>query len=498
MSGSAHRRFAAIVDSDGVHLAEISRSKDGFRVIGEWSDERASATPAEAAERLTKLMSAQAFKRANVSIALQHFGSFHHIMALPAANDSVVRPIIAREVQRLFGVSDAVVAFTPGAPAERRSPERADIHTAPRQYLIGGAPRGTVDAIVQAFQGTAINVDCLTVVPEALRRMYAATSPSPDPTAVLVCLAGGPQLAFFLNGRLELTMDPPIALEGEQLSSPAMVIAQFERGAVYFRQQFRGAEATQLLLSAPAALQESLGPALHERFGIRVRALMPQIASPEAIIAIGAVLEAASDHPVDLYPHAPTAADRLRVAVRGPNAIVAGLGAAAAAALLWTLVSAGQLVVTSRHVSALEREVRRESAEVDPLRNEARARAGAAQTRAILRSVGDEGHRLSAQLAALAQAAPASLAFDSLRVERKQAGWTGVVAGRVTASSSTDGVRAVNTFYHSLQTQPGISSPVLDQFDYPASKEKDSTVADGAVVIQFRVSFGMTPSGAGV
>src|ERR1043165_3937534 len=108
-----------------------------------------------------------------------------------------------------------------------------------------------------------------------------------------------------------------------------MIIDQVERGAVYFRQQFRGASATRILLAARAEEYEQLAADLESRLGARVKPLVGGHASPEAVIAMGAVLESQSAAPLDLYPHPPTVGERVTAALKGPNAVMAAATAAA-------------------------------------------------------------------------------------------------------------------------------------------------------------------------
>ncbi|HEY2736020.1 MAG TPA: hypothetical protein VGI70_18610, partial [Polyangiales bacterium] len=72
------------------------------------------------------LLTARNARDAKLSVVIEQFGVFHHVMMLPGASDDVVRPIILREVERVFGVDNPIIAFTRGAIQERRGGKRAD------------------------------------------------------------------------------------------------------------------------------------------------------------------------------------------------------------------------------------------------------------------------------------------------------------------------------------------------------------------------------------
>src|SRR5207249_8897243 len=119
---------------------------------------------------------------------LQHFGSFFHTIVLPPAPEEVVRPIILREVQRSFNITDAAVAYSTAGPVERRDASRGDGGQVPQQVLIAGAPNSVVAALKASFASARIRVEGLTVMPTVFRRLYDALDGSTEATAMLVCL----------------------------------------------------------------------------------------------------------------------------------------------------------------------------------------------------------------------------------------------------------------------------------------------------------------------
>ena len=490
MSEPARRSYAALVDPDGISLIEYRREKAGFRIVEQERDSRHHDTAAEACDRLVELLSAKRFTRASLVVAMQHLGSFHHMMTLPGAADDVLRPILQREIQRVFGISDPAFAFTAGPPVERRAADRADPATAPRMLFIGGMPQGTLETLVEKLALPNLDVRCVTVVPEAIRRASREAVGDGETTAVLVCLASGAHVGFFVSGRLELSLEPPSALAGALALDPDTILEQVERGNVYLRQQFRGAEARRLLLAAPASMQESLASQLEERFGFRVQPLMPRIASPEATVAMGAVLEAESEHPLDIYPHPATLLERARTALRGTQGMATAAATAALVAGLWAALQITSVHNAERDVQSLRNQINTSLPALAPIRRVVERRAAYSERLDIAERVRGERAMLAGQLASLASITPAAIHFDSLTVTRTQNGWTVSVAGEAASSSAAESVHALNQFYEALRGGAGVTAPSLDRFDYPARTVADSSAHhDGDVKIQFRVSY---------
>ncbi|HEY4217836.1 MAG TPA: hypothetical protein VGM67_11910 [Gemmatimonadaceae bacterium] len=487
---SAKRTFGALVSHDGVCLVEYAVERTGIRVVGEWSESGHSASIGDALERLRGLLSANDVRGGSIALAIDQFGVFHHVMMLPGANDDVLRPVVRREVQRVFGVTDPAFVFTRGGMQERRAPGRADARTAPRQLFVAGASRETVDALASAFPEKRVYVDIATVVPKAIHSLYQASGGGVEPTAVLVCLDGGPHLSFFLDGRLELAIDPPIALEGDR-PSPSVIVDQVERGAVYFRQQFRGAEATRLLLATRENEYAELAAAIEQRIGVRVSPLFEGTSSPEAVVAMGAVLEARNEDAdaLDLYPHPPTIADRAAVLMRGPNLAVSAAVAAAVIAGFWAFSQFTALSTVRRETTALRAAARSSAQAVEPMRQIAERRADFTRQAAFVEQSDAERATLTAALEAIAEEAPVGVHFDSLRVSRSAAGWSGAIDGQTSGATTAQSVRSLETFFNAVRAKPGVSSASLDQFNYPSSGPDTTHAGNQSVGLVFRITF---------
>ena len=313
------RRFGALIAHDAVCLVEYVAERTGVRVVNQSIDRQRTTSIDEAVARLATLLSARGARRPRLSIAIENFGVFHHVMALPHVPDRELRSIVTRESERLFGVSDPIVAFT------------RDI-----RVFVAGAPRETIDALRSQLGTQDIDVEVVTVVPSAIHSLYRATAAPPEPTAVLACLQGGPHLAFFAAGRLQLAVETLLAPAGERASIEA-ILDQVELRTMYFRQHFR-ASPVRMLLSAHTGKFDALAQSLEKRLTVPVSPLFASSLSPDGVVAVGAALEARQEKPLDLYhpPRATTVVDPIRTAMRGPNLVVAGLAAAALVAGVWS------------------------------------------------------------------------------------------------------------------------------------------------------------------
>ena len=483
------RTFGALVAHDGVCLVEYVAEKTGLRVVGQWESHERSASIDQAVQRLATLVATRGVRRPRLAIAVEQFGVVHHTMTLPSANDAVLRPIVEREMQRLFGLADATIAFTRGVATEQRDAPRNMSASPPTQVFIAATPRDTIDAIYARLIAAGIDVEIATVVPKTMHSLSEAMSVSNETTAVLVCLEGGPHLAFFVDGRLELAIDPPIALEGER-PPISVILDQVERGAVYFRQQFRGAAATRMLLAAPADEFASLAAALEERLRLRVSPLFSSDVSPAGVVAMGAVLEARRPSPLDFYPHPPTLSERVRESLRGPNGVVAAVGAAAVIAGIWAGTQFVALSSTSAENERLRSSLRGSIATVEPMRKVAEHRADFAHLASFVGATAAERRGLTTTLREIADAAPTGVRFDTLRVARAQNGWTAEIAGEAVGVTTALAAGGLDVFYQSIRRRSGITTATLDEFEYPAPSRADSTTkAAGPVVINFKLSF---------
>jgi hypothetical protein len=481
---SGRRNFAALIDQDSVVLVEFEQEKSGFRLVDTRTRSERFATAEAAAVAVAELLAQMRAKNASLAIVLQHFGSFFHTLVLPPAAPEHLHAIIQREVQRSFNIADPIFAFTTGVSVERRDAARAGGQL-PQQVFVAGAPRLVIESIQERLDESRIRVEGLTVVPEVFRRLYDTLDGSSEATAVLLCLHNGPHVAFFVNGQLELAMEPPLTLEGEAPLDTAVIIDQLERGAIFLRQQARGTVATRLLLAAPADMRDALASTIEARTGMHVASLGSAIGTPESIVAMGAVLAARGDNRLDLYPRPPAFEERLKSAVTGPRLFTTTLATAAAVCAFW---AAMQVLAVSRERSAVESlqaQVHRALPAVETARASAQGRERIASIRTALLAASREKSAVASLMARIAAAAQPGTRLDSLRMERVPDGLQAKLFLHATAVSGPAAMSAATGFYRYFQSQKE-----LKDLDFQSTYAIPATVAvPSAEELLFTVSF---------
>jgi hypothetical protein len=162
-------------------------------------------------------------------------------------------------------------------------------------------------------------------------------------------------------------------------------------------------------------------------------------------------------------------------------------------ATAWSASQFTTLSALRGEAADLRNKVRAEVPAVEPIRRVAERRADRASVIGYLREASTERSSLTRALAASATAVPDGIRFDALHVGRSNAGWNVAIEGQVTGATSSQVVHSLDRFYQSIRSRPGITSPNLDRFEFPASNAEDSThIARGDVgplMLQFRVSY---------
>jgi hypothetical protein len=491
------RTFAALLDQDSVVVLEFQQEKAGFRLIDTRSRRQRFTSPEAAADGVVALLEELRAKNGSVAIVLQHFGSFFHTLVLPPAAPEHTRQIIEREVQRSFNIADPAIAFAAGPNVERRDASRAGGQT-PRQVFIAGAPRSVVDAIQARMAKTRLRVEGLTVVPEVFRRLYDTLDGSTEATAVLLCLQNGPHVAFFVNGRLELAIEPPLALDGEAPLDTTVIIDQLERGAIFLRQQARGTVATRLLLSAPAEDYESLSSTIEARTGMHVVELGRAVGTPEAVVAMGAVLAARGEDRLDLFPRPPAFEERLKTAMSGPGLVTSTMMAAAAVVAFWAGMQLLGLRRTQSEVERLQAQVERTLPAVANARESARGRERISGIRSTLRAASLERTTLAGLMGRISAAPQSGTQLDSIQVTRVREGLETRLYGHASAPTGPAAMGAATSFYRHFKADGSLKNFEFDS-SYGTRQAAGTPAATSAAPgedLHFTISF-LAPAGEG-
>jgi hypothetical protein len=491
---AAPRNFAALIDQDSVAVLEYQQEKAGFRLVDTRSRSRRFTTPESAADAVVELLAEMSAKNATLAVVLQHFGTFFHTLVMPPASDDVLRPAILREVQRSFNIADPAIAFTTGEPIERRDAARAGGQV-PRQVFIAGAPKSVIEAIQARFARERIDVEGMTVIPEVFRRLYDALDGSTEATAVLVCLHNGPHVAFFVNGRLELAIEPPLALEGEAPLDSAVIIDQLERGAIFLRQQARGTVATRLLLSAPAADYDNLASTIEARTGMRVAALGHGVGSPESVVAMGAVLAARDTDRLDLYPRAPAFEQRLKNAMTGTGLLTTTLGVAAAVAAFWCAMQVLTVRRLRADVERLQAQVEQASPALAKARESIQGRERIAAIRSALAGANVERDAVAQLMSMVADASQPGTRLDSIAMVRADEGLRTTLFGQSSGSSGPAAMSAATSYYRNFRNGRRLANLEFSSAYAPRTPGEKGIVPPGED-LRFRVSFVAPVGGA--
>jgi hypothetical protein len=409
--GLRTRRFAALVSPAQICLLEYSLERAGVSIVGQWSELGPFAEIGDAADRLAIMISAQGASRATVEIAVDHFGAFHHVMSLPPASHDVLRPIVEREVQRTFGLSRVAVDFAvaPDSDEDARLPQART-----RRVNAIGAPSEVVTHLRDRLGAGKVRVERITVIGQAVSDAYRSIAGTTSrTTAVVVCTAAGPYVCFFLDGELMLTVDVPPQSDDAH-DDDLTVVHQVEQGAVYFRQQFRGARAERLLLACDSQRLPALSEALQAAVGVPVEPLGAEIGDGAAVVAFGAAVGAREVDSMELLGQL-TGAERKRARNSSDGmALVAGIWSVALMSALWAGTSVYGLKRQRTAIADLKAQYAAVEPTIGPKLAAAKQRESHDVGGQIVADIRAERVLLARTLTGIERARPAGVQFDSL------------------------------------------------------------------------------------
>jgi hypothetical protein len=284
-------------------------------------------------------------------------------------------------------------------------------------------------------------------------------------------------MGFFLGGAVRLVVEPPIG-EEEQLDANG-IAEEVELGAMFVRQQFRGAQVARVVIGAPAGTFMDAESALAERVGVPASRLNVQHLSPGALAALGGVLDSrAGATALSLLGRTsrPSSVGTLTPLSFAALALAVGIGAFA--------------VIEAFRARDAFAELQKARQQID---SEAFGLAGiretAGQRRLIRDAIGamqlSQRDRLELQsgLSTLGGIIVPPVRLDSLQLDRGSNGWVSSIAGRVTGESNARSVELLNEFYRDLPRRLGVEELSLDQLSYA-----DGTEAEPGSV-RFQISF---------
>lgn len=481
------RKFSAFVESAGIVLIEYRMERDRIDILNRTDFEGDFRNALDAAEALGRMLRDQLAECSKISITVRGLGSAHHILVLPQAKQEFLRPVVTREMQRLYpDLEDPIVDFVAGEPLDRRMRARPDGGTPPQELLAAAIPRTAMNDFVLTLARDEVVIEHMTVLPRVMQRMYS-DSPSPDaPTVVVMLLRGGPVFGFFFDRELRLVVEPPG--EGDMGHvSPDFLLEQMERGNLYLRQQFRGAQASRLLLAADPDDYGPLSRAVEERMGLVVERFGGQIGPSGTIAAMGAVLDSQDGKGLNLFPQGET---KKKVTERTTRRIaIASCAMLAAIAWWWAGNGVAAVLNWRTRISTLTVALERRAAPLQPLRDIALKRQQAAGQLAAIQQVAAERDKIQQILQGLSLAPQAGVALEAFHAQRDEPGWNASVSGNAESYMASEAVSSVHRFYRELPQLVGGTSIKLDNLTWG-----DSTGKTGITRIAFNLSYTTPPA----
>lgn len=461
----------------GVFGVECQHHSDGLEVLRSFDVHGRIESAGDAARQLGQTLAQNGIKRADVILAVRGFHAGHHVLSFPPAADGVLDAIVEREVRRLEPeMPDPVVSWT-RLPVEE-GPDGQQSGQA--DLLVAALPRHVATEFAAAIQAAGHSLTHLTVLSVAMHRLAEEFIPDDDTAALVAQLPDGPFIGYSVGGAIRLAVEPPVPDE-EALPDAAAVADEAELGAVFVRQQFRGAQVARVAVVASDEGSPELETALSERLSVEITRVPLAGLSPGAVAAFGAVLDARSPHPVAL---AGRTVER-RSGGSAPTLQLAAIATLAAAAVVgvWAVSEA----VSARSASEALREARRriefESSNFAPARETAGRRKLFRDALAALRVTQEDRAALQRGLNAIADAVPGSVSLDSIVLASGSSGWQATMGGSVAGPSSGLAVQSLSGFYRDLARLAPVESLSLKQLSYA-----DTT---GQSLVRFEIMFGV-------
>lgn len=484
------RRFCAFVHPYGACLVEYTRAPDGLHVVEEQLVSRRFASPADAVESLARSMRLDTGEKAHLAVAIRGFGSEYLILSLPPADDEVLRPIVGRELARVYpDLEHPVYEFARGGDIDRRLRERPAQAGQPRQELLVGAMSGeAARALCDALRTDGISLDHMTVLPQALQQLYTEIDSATGPTGVVVMLSGGPLIGFFQDAQLRFVIEPPRNADATTEETRESVLEQLERGKLYLRQTFRGAEMERVLVSLDASRDAELIPSLAASLGVDVREFGSDVSGPDSLIALGAVRDAEGISHINLSPLGVSRVVRARRAKE--RTLMIGADVLIALAMIWAASTVWTVQRLSGRVATSVAQVQRGAPFLSSMRGVAESRRDYLREAATLDSVAADRAGVARVLTAIAGTTRTDVQLEELTLTRNGASWGADVVAVSTGPSTASALIGVDRFYRSLPATLTLANRQLVDVAYV------SPPSAGHTALRFHVTFSFNPTTA--
>ena len=441
--------FSALVCPAGVHVVAYTRTRAGLQIQRYNREVRSGLTAEEAADVLARILESEGARGRRVSVAVTGFGTCHQILTLPPASREFLQPIVARELRRFYPDLFATEPLEPIIDFVELDSSEAPSPGPQKELLVAAVPQGFLRSVWESLAARGIRLEHWTIVPRSTQRLYDAFAGPETTAAALVMVPEWPLLGFFHQRELRLFSEPrsgPAAAAPE--SENDAVVEHLERGAIFLRQQFRGATVSQVYLAAEAGTHASgAAELIRERLGVSLEHLGPDGEAPGALAALGAALDAAATDGLNLLPadlRPPSRTDQWTHGLAVASAALVLL-----AALWWGWSGMRAESKANAEIEELREHLAARVSEIASVRPIIQERQAHAQRAAILDLLSHDRRRLPEILWPL-QAAAGTVEIRRLEVTRQESGWQVVLGVRAVGMSSAEVTSALTALSHQL------------------------------------------------
>ena len=471
------RVVGAFVCLRGVFVVECRPRRSGLEVLRSFDAHARIESAQEGVALLARTLQQAGIRKADVALAARGFGITPHVLTFPPAPENVLDTIIDREMRRLEpALTDPVIGWT-RLPRDTDAGDGAETVDVLAATIARDVAQEFADAVARAGH----ELTHLTALQVSMHRLADEFVSGSETRALMALLPDGPYIGFSVGGAVRLVIDPPVP-PGDPLPDAAAFAEEADLGAVFVRQQFRGATIANASVIASNESWPDVESALGARLGVPVARLAVADLGPGGTAAFGALIDQRSEHPVALAGRAVTRRAQARPALQ-----LAAAGVVALAMLLavWTLGQALVARQTSNALDAARRRINQESFAIEPVAETAARRRLVRDALAALRVVEQDRSALQQGIASIAAAVPAGIHVDSITLVRSDSGWRAAIGGSVAAATSGAAVRALSDFYRELPRRTPVESLSLKSISYP-----DTTIGS---LVRFEIVFGMPP-----
>jgi hypothetical protein len=411
-----------------------------------------------------------------LALAVRGFGVVHHVLALPRATDAVLGPVIQREVRRLEPqLTEPVVAWM------RLLPEDGSVEQSLQTDVLTAAlPADVVNQFTTAAAESGHSLLHLTALSTSMQRLAEEFLPQREASAIVCQLPDGPFIGYSLGGAIRLAVEPPVR-DDDALPDAAALADEAELGALFVRQQFRGAQIAEAVAVASDETYSEVEAALGVRLMVPIKRAPLEGLSPGGVAAFGAVLDARSPSPVSLAGRTALrrsgAASSMQLATSVTLAVAAIVGVFA---IGQSLMARG----TAQSLAGVRTRIEREASGLAPARETADRRRIVRDAMAAMQSADGDRASLQSSIASIAGAVAGAVSLDSMVLHQKESGWRAALGGTVTGQTSGAAVQSLSNFSRDLSRLAPVESLTLRQLTYA-----DTT---GRSLVHFELVFGVT------